>query len=126
MIAGLAGLLTGPLAGRAAVYDADAPPDADGPSVWITDGPTVLGARQLDVRARGQVEAARLVCTSSSSAGASSLALFVATTLDGQRLAGEVLRVPMIAEAQEDRTDPSEYHWSSTVDVEHTTPRGTP
>lgn len=126
MIAGLAGLLTGPLAGRAAVYDADAPPDADGPSVWITDGPTVLGARQLDARARGQVVAARLVCTSSSSAGASSLALFVAITLDGQRLAGEVLRVPMIAEAQEDRTDPSEYRWSATVDVEHTTPRGTP
>ena len=81
VIAGLAGLLTGPLAGRAAVYDADAPPDAAGPSVWITDGPTVLGARQLDARARGQVEAVRLVCTSSSSAGASSLALLLAGLL---------------------------------------------
>ena len=126
MIAGLAGLLTGPLAGRAAVYDADTPPDADGPSVWITDGPTVLGARQLDARARGQVEAARLVCTSSSSAGASSLALFVAITLDGQRLDGALLRCPLVTEALEDRTDPTEYRWSSSVDVERTTPRRNP
>lgn len=130
MITGLKPILEAAITAKpdasAQVCDQDTGPDAEGPSVWITDGPTGLGSRTVNPAARGVTETARLVCTSSSAVGASALAAFVALTLDGRRLDGAVLRCPLVTQALEDRTDPTEYRWSSSVDVERTTPRGTP
>ena len=126
MIIGLKPLLEAALGANATVHDQDTGPNAGRPSVWITDGPTTLGARMLNSRARGITDTARLVCTSSSALGAGNLAQFVALTLDGARLDGGKLRCPLVTEALEDRTDPTEYRWSSSVDVERTTPRRNP
>lgn len=118
---GLAGL-----AGKAEVVDTDTGPGPGKPSVWVTDAPTSYTGRLLNVRARGTLDAVRLVCTSSSAAGAIALAQYVAAQLDGARLDGHLLRVQLITEAVEDTQDPSAYRWSSTVDVDRQTPRGTP
>ena len=130
MITGLKPILVAAIAAKpdaaAQVCDLDTGPDASSPSVWITDGPTSLGSRMVSPAARGTTETARLVCTSSSATGATALAAFVALTLDGQRLDGALLRCPLVTEALEDRTDPTEYRWSSSVDVERTTPRRNP
>ena len=126
MITGLKPILEAAVAGNAQIHDQDTGPDAGRPSVWITDGPTGLGSRMVNPAARGVTETARLVCTSSSALGAGTLARFVAFTLDGRRLDGAVLRCPLVTEALEDRTDPTEYRWSSSVDVERTTPRRNP
>lgn len=130
MITGLKPILEAAIAAKpdaaARVYDQDTGPDGTSPSVWITDAATTLGGRMVSPAARGITETARLVCSSSSSAGASALAAFVALTLDGLRHGGAVLRCPMVTEALEDRTDPTEYQWSSSVDVERTTPRRNP
>lgn len=130
MIDGLKPILEAAIAAKpdaaATVCDQDTGPDANGPSVWIASGLTSLGSRMVNPTARGTTETSRLVCTSSSSAGANALAAFVALTLDGVKLAGAVLRCPLVTEALEDRTDPTAYRWSASVDVERTTPRRNP
>ena len=102
----------------------DLAPTIEGPGVVVYPGPAAYGARGLHGAARSVAETAQVVCTSNTSTGVSTLANAVAQAVDGARVGGTVLKVALITPAQEDRTDPTEYRWSSTVDVGHQTPRG--
>ena len=105
------------------VYEGDAEPDAYTPSVWVTDGGLSLSNRRLCDRAGVVTDRALLVCSNTSALGVTRLARDVAMALDGSRHGGGVLRVVLVSEAIEDREDPTEYCWTSTVDVMLTTSR---
>ena len=100
------------------VYDHDTgTPDGTGPSVWITDAGAVPVGRAVCGRARVLGSTARLVCSSDSHLGAARLAQDVAMILDGQPHEGGQLRVSTVAGALEDREDPTDYRWNTSVDV---------
>ena len=62
-----------------------------------------------------------VVCVSNTSTGARTLARLVTDALDGARIAGSMLRVRLVSTPIEDRDDPSEWRWSSTVEITHHT-----
>ena len=64
----------------------------------------------------------QLVCCNSSSEGARIVAGLVTDALDATILNGNLLAVLAVSAPLEDRDDPSEYRWSSTVEVSHYSP----
>ncbi len=64
-----------------------------------------------------------VVCVNNTPEGAALLANRAWRILDGQMLDGDLLRANYIGPIIEDRDDPSEYRWSQTVELTHTTKR---
>lgn len=123
MIEGLEPIILAGLDDYAVVYDGDTGPDGTAPSVWINPGGMSITNRTIDGRGNVTHDRALIVCSANTAMGVSRLSRDVAMALDGARHADGVLRVTLITEAIEDRDDPTEYQWSSTVDVMLSTSR---
>ena len=106
------------------VVDADpgATPPA-GPIIWPTPTLWTPTSRAVAGNARTARDMSRIVCVAASSRGASNLAWDVAAALDGVRLGDAMVQVTLTTAAREDKTDPSLYRWSATVDVARSVPR---
>ena len=63
----------------------------------------------------------RAVCVSNTIAGAAAVALLVCDAIDGILLDGHHVVVVHVSDPLEDRDDPSEWRWSSTVEIAHNT-----
>ena len=74
-------------------------------------------------RLSGQTHAARtvwlLVCVSNNPTGCRTIARRVVDALDGRMVAGAVVTVTYTSSPIEDRSDPTEWRWSATVEATH-------
>ena len=81
----------------------------------------------VDVRLDGQTHARQsdwsILAASNNPAGCRTVTRLLTDALDGARIDGRLLRVTYVSPPIEDRDDPSEWRWSSTVEITHETPR---
>jgi len=96
------------------------PPTTDSPRVSVYDTGLDLLGRRLPGAARVVRDRWSLVCVSNTPAGARIVSDRVWRLLDGIYLGGDLFRVQVVYESIEDRDDPSEWRWSSTVELTRT------
>ena len=102
---------------------------ADSPDLTSLTGPLVIvygGAgnpwnRRYGATSQTSQHVWRLVCVSNTQRGARIIAQHVRAALDGQPVEGTVALVRHISQPIEDRDDPTEWRWSSTVEIVHHT-----
>lgn len=95
-------------------------PRVDGPHVRVYDTGLDLLGRRLPGAARVMRDRWSLVCVSNTPSGARIVSDLVWRLLDGIYLGGDLFRVQVVHESIEDRDDPSEWRWSSTVELTRT------
>ena len=111
------------------VYDGEPPRSITGESVdpphrcvCVYGGGLSPHNRRYGGTSRSRSALWQLVCCNNSSEGARVVAGLVTDALDATILNGNLLAVLAVSAPLEDRDDPSEYRWSSTVEVSHYSP----
>lgn len=104
---------------RIAVFDGSPQGALAGPQMHVHGGTRTPENRRYCVGTPNRGTVWLVVCVSNTSTGARTLARLVTDALDGARIAGSMLRVRLVSTPIEDRDDPSEWRWSSTVEITH-------
>ena len=104
---------------RIAVFDGTPQCALAGPQMHVHGGTQTPENRRYQTGTPNRGTVWLVVCVSNTSTGARALARLVTDALDGARIAGSMLRVRLVTTPIEDRDDPSEWRWSSTVEVTH-------
>ena len=103
---------------RITIHDGT-PTDGAGPWIAVHGGSADPANRRYGYTARTGRVVWQCVCVSNTQEGARQIARLAASTLDAAPLAEALLTVTYVSSPIEDRDDPSEWRWSSTVEVVH-------
>ena len=106
---------------RIAVFDGSPQGALAGPQMHVHGGTRTPENRRYCVGTPNRSTVWLVVCVSNTQAGARTLSRRVTDTLDSRILGGSLLRVRFVSQPIEDRDDPSEWRWSSTVEITHHT-----
>lgn len=104
---------------RVTVHDGIGSNPAPGPRLHVYGGQQTPENRSYGHTAPNRGTIWQVVCVSNTQVGARNLSRRVTDTLDSRLLGGSLLRVRFVSQPIEDRDDPSEWRWSSTVEVTH-------
>ena len=92
-----------------------------GPLAVVHGGAGSPWNRRYGATAQSRQIVWRVMCVSNTIAGANIIAQHVRAAIDGQPIEGTVALVRHISQPIEDRDDPTEWRWSSTVEIVHHT-----
>ena len=106
---------------RIAVHDGTGEGFSPGPRLHVYGGQQTPENRRYGHSTPNRGTVWQVVCVSNTQAGARILSRRVTDTLDSRILGGSLLRVRFVSQPIEDRDDPSQWRWSSTVEITHHT-----
>lgn len=95
------------------------PSNQPAPFVTLYGGTATPEDRGLDGTAVRRWRVWRAVCVSNNHDGAVMVAAGAVAAADGLTAAGGTFTAEAVSEPLEDRTDPSQTYWSSTVEFDH-------
>lgn len=106
-------------------YDARVLTAPSGPHVIVYGGTGTPTSRRIDGQAHIDTTTWQAVCVSNNPTGCRTLTAKIRDALDGHRIDDRLLRVTTITHPIEDRDDPTDWRWTSTITVQHYSRRTT-